>query len=394
MLEVQENDRSHDQNPIPSSLGRVIRRRYLWFLGLLGVTGVADFVKEYVRNRIVDYVVDRLGWFGDSMRHNPVAFTEIGIVIALVALTIMVTSDSAKEQPSLIYRDYHVPFMKPPASKRWIFGFVFVMLVIIGVVSFAAYKHWVHAYEIAKPSSSPSDKAQQIIAPATIPTSAPSARAKVIPKMSHSATQSNPRTKQEASQTPQGPAQNMAQVPQNADTAVAPQSQSVELTSGDRERLSNLYYEFAQMLGQMTAVGSRANMLILQTAGAIQNGTIVSDYQSRITSLRRVNADADALEHKFMDTRGKADWQYYVKEMNFVFGDDPDNPGMNAIMNATTEMANKLEQWSKLSDKETPQALNLLETPSNDAQVHLKTFFAWRDTAESRLAQRKASLKL
>src|SRR5579859_1277660 len=113
---------TQETNTLRSSTTRVLRKRYAWLLALIGVPGIGDFVRDYVRGKVVDYTLSRLGWFGDLLVANPVALTEIGILLALIVLTVMVTSESSRQLPSPIYENAHRPFMKPPTSRRWLGG--------------------------------------------------------------------------------------------------------------------------------------------------------------------------------------------------------------------------------------------------------------------------------
>jgi len=166
-----------------------------------------------------------------------------------------------------------------------------------------------------------------------------------------------------------------------------------DMTAGDRDRLSSLLYDFAMILGDMEHLGQSANLQIEQIGAETHNGTIVNDYDNRITALRQISSDAKVAAHTFLLKREDQKWRFYDKQMSQVVGDNPDNLGPNSIINGTDELASSLEQWSRLQDRQRPSALSLLEAPQNEANSYMRTFFIWASGCDARLNELKNSLQ-
>jgi hypothetical protein len=165
------------------------------------------------------------------------------------------------------------------------------------------------------------------------------------------------------------------------------------LSKSDRERLSDVLYEFSQMLEKMTILGYKANQEIGQINGGVGDGSIVKDYETHAKKLREISASGKEMARTFLLAREAEKWRYYSEQMNYVFGDNPDNLGPNAIINATEGYANNLDRWSSIKDRENKSALNLLEAPHNESNRFLHTFFDWRGGCETRLEQMKQSIQ-
>lgn len=136
---------------------KVLRRRGLWLLGIIGVNGVGDLFKEYVRGKVMDYAISRLsmiGPFGDFLIANPFAFTSIGIVLAMISLTALVVAESVKETPSAIYEHRDKPFTHPPVPGSWVAIFLAAMVVLIAGCCFGTYKYWLHTSRRIDPNIS------------------------------------------------------------------------------------------------------------------------------------------------------------------------------------------------------------------------------------------------
>jgi hypothetical protein len=165
------------------------------------------------------------------------------------------------------------------------------------------------------------------------------------------------------------------------------------LSTGDRERLSNVLYEFSQMLEKMTTLGYKANQEIAQIGNEVSNGSIVKSYEVRTKKLREIGASGNEFAKSFALSREAEKWKYYSDQRDYVFGDNPDNLGPNAIISAAESYANSLDQWSLIKDRENKSALNLLAMPRVESDRSLRTFFDWSRGCETRLEQMKQSIR-
>jgi hypothetical protein len=86
-----------ETNTLRSSATKVLRKRYMWLLGIVGLPTIGDLVREYARGKAMDYAASQLGVFGDFLVANPFALSSIGIIVAMVVLMVMVVSESIKD---------------------------------------------------------------------------------------------------------------------------------------------------------------------------------------------------------------------------------------------------------------------------------------------------------
>jgi hypothetical protein len=400
-----------DFSSFRSTTTKVLRKRYIWLLGIIGLPGIGDLLREYLRGRAMDWAVSKLaklGWFGDWLTANPVALTSIGVVIALVTLTAMVSVESGRERPSPIYEHRDKPFMKPPASRNWLLGFIAVMAMIVCVLIFGIYKYQLHT-STRIGASGATTKLPDIPAEQPIATTTPQAPAEVghsrkkssanegskLPPAGERHIEPLQQVPQQAQQTNQ-----QSDPPVSADQPSTAQSQlervvvaNKNLPQGDRERLSNLLYEFSQTLDKMTALGYKANREVSQIGNEVHDGSIVKDYEVHLKTLREISDSGKKMAMAFLQARETEKWRYYSDQMGYVFGDNPDNLGPNSIINATDSYATNLDQWSSIKDRENKAALNLLEAPRIESERLLHTFFDWKGGCENRLEQMRQSIK-
>jgi len=163
------------------------------------------------------------------------------------------------------------------------------------------------------------------------------------------------------------------------------------LPNGDRDRLANAFYEFAQSLDQGRSLmykGFNEDAAINQ-----EKTTIAKDYQSHVAKLRQMEQLALQYGKDFTALRTK--WNYYPEQTEFVFGDNPDNLGPNTLANAFHSYADYLENWgiALQSNRDSQQAMNILSEAKNKFQFELNNFSAWNQGSRARLVQMKASIQ-
>ena len=119
----------------------------------------------------------------------------------------------------------------------------------------------------------------------------------------------------------------------------------------------------------------------------------MKSYEVRTKKLREISASGNEIAKSFALSREAEKWKYYSDQRDYVFGDNPDNLGPNAIINAAESYANSLDQWSLIKDRENKSALNLLAMPRVESDRSLRTFFDWSRGCNTRLEQMKQSLQ-
>jgi hypothetical protein len=194
-------------------------------------------------------------------------------------------------------------------------------------------------------------------------------------------------TGQSAPASPSGPPQSVPAVQSTHQTyAEGLMQTNKNLPKGDRDRLADVLYEFSKTLDEMTDLGYKANLELAQMNNGVRSGSIVNDYEDHERKLRSIATPAKEMARSFLISREQK-WRYYQDQMSYVFGDNPDNEGPNAIINATEGYANALDQWSSIQDRGSKGALTLLSTAQIESDRYLHTFFSWRQGCETRLGR-------
>jgi hypothetical protein len=158
----------------------------------------------------------------------------------------------------------------------------------------------------------------------------------------------------------------------------------------DRDRLAQAFYEFSQSLDH----GRNLMSLLNVEHGAIstEGANIANNYQSHITKLREIAPLTKQYAKEFMELRNK--WNYYREQTEYVFGDNPDNLGPGSLTNGAEGLANYLESWGSIPNKNNDNVLNLLATSKNDCYSRILTFSNWYYGCKARLEQMKASIQI
>jgi hypothetical protein len=163
------------------------------------------------------------------------------------------------------------------------------------------------------------------------------------------------------------------------------------LAKGDRDRLADAFFEYAQFLNQGRALYYKANSEGSQIQHGWQDGSIGKDFETHITKLREIDTAAWAYSKAFVQIREK--WKYYQDQTNYIFGDNPDNLGPNKLINAVEAYANYLDRWGKIQNKDQHDVLLLLADEQNNFNDFLNAFMHWIQGCEPRLEEMRKSLQ-
>ena len=194
--------------------------------------------------------------------------------------------------------------------------------------------------------------------------------------------------------TAQSPIQSSQQVSQNA----VPQTQlerlvqtDRNLTAGDRERLSNAIFEYAQFLDQGMSLGYKLNGEIGKIGQDRADGSLAKNYDEHIKHLRDISTLGWAYSKNFRQIRDK--WNYYSDQTDYIFGVNPDNLGPSALINGAEGLANYLNSWSKIPTKDQVDILNLVAIQQNESMQYCYRVIHWAQDSQQRLNQVKQSIQ-
>jgi len=160
----------------------------------------------------------------------------------------------------------------------------------------------------------------------------------------------------------------------------------------DKNRFSNALYDYSQILIQANDLGSRANMEGGRLSGAWQDGSLSESLDNHKNSLSSLAISAREFAKAFTAVRNK--WNYFPNQTEYIFGDNPDNTGPNAIIDAANEYGAELDWWSKaVTDKKDRSALNLLQPQQIEYDNEVKRFIQWQQASSTRLDEMRTSIQ-
>jgi hypothetical protein len=190
---------------------------------------------------------------------------------------------------------------------------------------------------------------------------------------------------------------NPARLPQPCPGAPAPTLRdrvlaiNTHLTEGDRNRFSDALSEFSDSLSQGETLAYKLNTELASLGRGESDGTIAKEVQGHEKILSDIAAEGWKYQKAFPALRTK--WDMFRDQNEYIFGDNPDNEGPNAIINSAQMYRNYLEWWNVIPNKDQRPILNLLSVEHNESQGHLTTFFKWQRGCVSRLNEMRNSIR-
>lgn len=159
---------------------------------------------------------------------------------------------------------------------------------------------------------------------------------------------------------------------------------NTNLTDGDRNRFSNALSEFDESLNEGQKIASRLN-----NESAISQGA--KDVQSTEKVLTDIAAEGWKYQKSFPVLRNK--WNMFGEQTEYIFGDNPDNEGPNALINAAEGYRNYLEWWNVIQNKDQSPIWNLLSVEQNEFNNRLSAFRNWHRGCVNRLTEMRNSIR-
>jgi len=162
------------------------------------------------------------------------------------------------------------------------------------------------------------------------------------------------------------------------------------LTPDDRNRLSTELYECDQFIKQSQAVGYKLNTEFGKLSNDRQSGALAKNVDDHIKSFQDLDASAWGQYHGLQRFQEK--WQYFPDQTEYVFGDNPFNAGEGILVNTVEGMAGALTSWSKISNRDQKEILNIEAQQQADFEKDLRQFFDWANGTLQRIKQMRQSL--
>ena len=211
------------------------------------------------------------------------------------------------------------------------------------------------------------------------------------------ASRPSPQTGAPKTPTPNAMGQTPSQTPPQAALSSPPATfldrvvqENRGLTPDDRNRLSTELYECDQFIKQSQAVGYKLNTEFGKLSNDRQSGALAKNVDDHIKFLRDLDESAWSQYHGLQRLQEK--WQYFPDQTEYVFGDNPFNAGEGLLVNAVEGMSGSLTSWSKISNRDQQEILNIEAQQQADFEKDLRQFFDWANGTLQRIKQMRQSL--
>jgi hypothetical protein len=162
------------------------------------------------------------------------------------------------------------------------------------------------------------------------------------------------------------------------------------LTPDDRNRLSTELYECDQFIKETQALAYKVNVEFGKLTNDRQSGALARNVEEHIKVLRDLDAPEWERYHGLQHFQEK--WRYFSDQTEYVLGDNAYNIGVGALLNATEGMANSLTSWSKITNRDQQDILNIEAQQQVDFEKNLRQFFDWASLTLQRVKQMRQSL--
>jgi hypothetical protein len=157
------------------------------------------------------------------------------------------------------------------------------------------------------------------------------------------------------------------------------------LPKGDRDRLADALFDFAQILDQANTAWGKANRLKVD-----ENGPFLKDLATRKSKASGIESAAKEFEKGFYSSRQK--WKYYGDQIAVIFGDDPDNHA-TILRSAVDEYSHQVDSVLALKDTDEANLKTILWPEDIRYDEAIRRFALWKSESEHRLEQVKSSLQ-
>jgi hypothetical protein len=177
--------------------------------------------------------------------------------------------------------------------------------------------------------------------------------------------------------------------PQEPARVVPPATQPSEgnktLSKGDRDRLTDAFFEFSQILDEANTAWGKANRIKVD-----ESGPLLKDLEKRRSKIPEIESSAKEFEKHFYESRQK--WKYYDVQISSIFGVDPDNHAL-ILRNAVDEYATHLDSLLAIKNIDELNLRKLLWVEDIRYDEAIQRFALWKQECERRLEQAKSSLR-
>jgi hypothetical protein len=359
---------------------------YYWeYLKRFGKESSEGWWKDFGTAIVLAIIPVLLAWGDRTVQQGAVLAVEaIGIFFGLVALRHLIHTSF------ILFRERSHPEYGGIRYTHWGYGVwgAAILLALAAVIPYGAFHQWLRKLPpvvlqvpappsltfTAPPVEPPESKAVHVDKPlAPLARSAPPTNAGA-PSQTPPVAQSQPQT---------APATFLDRIVQ----------ENRGLTPDDRNRLSTELYECDQFLKQSQDYGYKLNTEFGKLSNDRQSGALAKNVDDHIKFLQTLSKSALDQYHGLQKLQTK--WEYFPDQTEYVFsgsGSDAFNSGIGLLANAVQGMTSSLTNWSKISNRDQQDVLNIEAQQQVDYEKGLRQFFDWANTSLQRIKQMRQSL--
>lgn len=362
--------------------------RYYWeYIKRFGKESSETWWKDFVIALLLAVIPILLAW-GDRTVLQGASLTVEAIVLlfGVVALRHLVHTSL------ILFRERAHPEYGGIRYTHWGYGVwgASILLALVAGITYGASHGWLRklppvVLQVPAPTT-PTITSLQVVSP---PQTGAARETKAPKPLSQTGASKAP-TPNTAGQTP---FQTLPQVAQSSPPATFLDRVVQEnrgLTPDDRNRLSTELYECDQFIKQSQMVGNKLNAEFGKLSNDRQSGALAKNVDDHIKFLRDLDTSTWNQYHGLQHLQDK--WQYFPDQTEYVFGDNPFNAGEGLLVNAVEGMASSLTSWSKISNRDQQEILNIEAQQQVDFEKVLRQFFDWANGTLQRIKQMRQSL--
>jgi hypothetical protein len=138
----QKRQAASQSAPIMRRVVLTLHKKWKQLFLFLGVQGFLDLVKEFVRGKLMDQAVERLGGVGQWLKAYPFAFFTIGLCIVILAILGIAIKESFAAEQSAICDEHGIPYKKERIAPAWTRGLSIAAVICVGVISYGTYRYY------------------------------------------------------------------------------------------------------------------------------------------------------------------------------------------------------------------------------------------------------------
>jgi hypothetical protein len=126
---------------LSEQVASVMQTHWRKFLGVIGVPGLYDLVREFGRGKAMEWLYQHLGLLGVWLASYKLAGITVGIVIVILWLMLSIVRET-RERESIILDHVGNPYQIRRVSKAWARGTVVVLCALVMLLVYGVYRFY------------------------------------------------------------------------------------------------------------------------------------------------------------------------------------------------------------------------------------------------------------